>query len=135
MNQGTTAAVRTPTGCTTPFEVVTGVRQGAVAEPFLLNFATDEMRHDINMSYSKPITFTQETKYLIRKPRAVSDVAFESDHTPVLLSLITWFQKGSRGVSYQPKLNMARLKDVEYRMKFGQLTSIDIDSTAEMEER
>ncbi|KAK6763871.1 hypothetical protein RB195_024268 [Necator americanus] len=84
---------------------------------------------------SKPITFTQETKYLIRKPRAVSDVAFESDHTPVLLSLITWFQKGSRGVSYQPKLNMARLKDVEYRMKFGQLTSIDIDSTAEMEER
>ncbi|KAK6751963.1 hypothetical protein RB195_003402 [Necator americanus] len=27
MNQGTTAAVRTPAGCTTPFEVVTGVEQ------------------------------------------------------------------------------------------------------------
>ncbi|KAK6748843.1 hypothetical protein RB195_001457 [Necator americanus] len=32
MNQRTTAAVRTPAGCTTPFEVVTGVRQGTVAE-------------------------------------------------------------------------------------------------------
>ncbi|KAK6743212.1 hypothetical protein RB195_010461 [Necator americanus] len=41
MNQRTTAAVRTPVGCTTPFEVVTGVRQGAVAGPFLFNFAID----------------------------------------------------------------------------------------------
>ncbi|KAK6761856.1 hypothetical protein RB195_022807 [Necator americanus] len=29
MNQGTTAAVGTPAGCTTPFEVITGVRQGS----------------------------------------------------------------------------------------------------------
>ncbi|KAK6736856.1 hypothetical protein RB195_019509 [Necator americanus] len=43
MNQGTTAAVRTPAGCTTPFEVVTGVRQGAVAGPFLFNFAIDDI--------------------------------------------------------------------------------------------
>ncbi|KAK6743866.1 hypothetical protein RB195_010892 [Necator americanus] len=41
MNQRTTAAVRTPAGCTTPFEVVTGVRQGAVAGPFLFNFAIE----------------------------------------------------------------------------------------------
>ncbi|KAK6734569.1 hypothetical protein RB195_018015 [Necator americanus] len=40
LNQRTTAAVRTPAGCTTPFEVVTGVRQGAVAGPFLFNFAS-----------------------------------------------------------------------------------------------
>ncbi|KAK6747839.1 hypothetical protein RB195_000809 [Necator americanus] len=32
MNQRTTAAVRTPAGCTTPFEV-TGVRREAVARP------------------------------------------------------------------------------------------------------
>ncbi|KAK6730302.1 hypothetical protein RB195_007020 [Necator americanus] len=43
MNQRTIAAVRTPAGCTTPFEVVTGVRQGAVAEPFLFNFAIDDI--------------------------------------------------------------------------------------------
>ncbi|KAK6748755.1 hypothetical protein RB195_001403 [Necator americanus] len=42
MNQLTTAAVRTPAGCTTPFKVVTGVRQGAVAGPFLFNFAIDD---------------------------------------------------------------------------------------------
>ncbi|KAK6762355.1 hypothetical protein RB195_023172 [Necator americanus] len=43
MNQRTTAAVRTPARCTTPFEVVTGVRQGAVAGPFLFNFAIDDI--------------------------------------------------------------------------------------------
>ncbi|KAK6729458.1 hypothetical protein RB195_006481 [Necator americanus] len=43
MNQRTTAAVRTPAGCTTPFEVVTGVRQEAVAGPFLFNFAIDDI--------------------------------------------------------------------------------------------
>ncbi|KAK6758849.1 hypothetical protein RB195_016214 [Necator americanus] len=43
MNQRTTAAVRTSAGCTTPFEVVTGVRQGAVAGPFLFNFAIDDI--------------------------------------------------------------------------------------------
>ncbi|KAK6760646.1 hypothetical protein RB195_021923 [Necator americanus] len=43
MNQRTTAAVRTPAGCTTPFEMVTGVRQGAVAGPFLFNFAIDDI--------------------------------------------------------------------------------------------
>ncbi|KAK6727720.1 hypothetical protein RB195_005415 [Necator americanus] len=42
MNQRTTAAVRTPAGCTTPFEVLTGVRQGAVAGPFLFNSAIDD---------------------------------------------------------------------------------------------
>ncbi|KAK6760695.1 hypothetical protein RB195_021959 [Necator americanus] len=43
MNQQTTAAVRTPAGCTTPFEVVTGVRQGEVARPFLSNFVIDDI--------------------------------------------------------------------------------------------
>ncbi|KAK6730132.1 hypothetical protein RB195_006911 [Necator americanus] len=43
INQGTTVAVRTPAGCTTPFEVVTGVRQGAVAGPFLFNFAIEDI--------------------------------------------------------------------------------------------
>ncbi|KAK6765805.1 hypothetical protein RB195_025616 [Necator americanus] len=43
MNQRTTAAVRTPAGCTTPFEMVAGVRQEAVAGPFLFNFAIDDI--------------------------------------------------------------------------------------------
>ncbi|KAK6751950.1 hypothetical protein RB195_003394 [Necator americanus] len=43
MNQRTTAAVRTPAGCTTPFEVVIGVIQGAVAGPFLFSFAIDDI--------------------------------------------------------------------------------------------
>ncbi|KAK6734971.1 hypothetical protein RB195_018273 [Necator americanus] len=43
MNQRTAAAVRTPAGCTTPFEVVTRVKQGAVARPFLFNFAIDDI--------------------------------------------------------------------------------------------
>ncbi|KAK6739499.1 hypothetical protein RB195_008176 [Necator americanus] len=43
MNQRATAAVRTPAGCTTPFDVVTGVRQAAVAGPFMFNFAIDDM--------------------------------------------------------------------------------------------
>ncbi|KAK6757720.1 hypothetical protein RB195_015498 [Necator americanus] len=43
MNQRTTAAVRTPAGYTAPFEVVTGVRQGAVEGPFLFNFAIDNI--------------------------------------------------------------------------------------------
>ncbi|KAK6735765.1 hypothetical protein RB195_018791 [Necator americanus] len=43
MNQRITGAVRRPAGCITPFEVVTGVRQGAVAGPFLFNFAIDDI--------------------------------------------------------------------------------------------
>ncbi|KAK6750422.1 hypothetical protein RB195_002416 [Necator americanus] len=49
MNQTTIAAVRTPAGCTTPFEVVTGVRQRAVAGPFLFKFVIDDiMRRTID---------------------------------------------------------------------------------------
>ncbi|KAK6749134.1 hypothetical protein RB195_001625 [Necator americanus] len=51
MNHRTTAAVRTPAGCTTPFEVVTGVRQGAVAGPFLFSFAINGiMRRTVDQS-------------------------------------------------------------------------------------
>ncbi|KAK6736352.1 hypothetical protein RB195_019185 [Necator americanus] len=39
MNQRTTTAVRTPAGCTAPFEVVTVVSQRAAAGLFLFNFA------------------------------------------------------------------------------------------------
>ncbi|KAK6764672.1 hypothetical protein RB195_024845 [Necator americanus] len=43
MNQRTTATFRKPARYTTPFEVVTGVRLGAVAGPFLFNFAIDDI--------------------------------------------------------------------------------------------
>ncbi|KAK6736988.1 hypothetical protein RB195_019591 [Necator americanus] len=43
MNQRTTAAVRTPAGCTTLFQELTGVRQELLAGPFLLNFAIDDI--------------------------------------------------------------------------------------------
>ncbi|KAK6760589.1 hypothetical protein RB195_021885 [Necator americanus] len=42
-NQRTTAAVRTPTGCATPFKVETGVRQPAVVGPILFNVAVDDI--------------------------------------------------------------------------------------------
>ncbi|KAK6729195.1 hypothetical protein RB195_006313 [Necator americanus] len=49
MNQRTTAAVRTPVGSTTLFEVVTRVRQMALGGPFLFNFAIDDiMRRTID---------------------------------------------------------------------------------------
>ncbi|KAK6737646.1 hypothetical protein RB195_020014 [Necator americanus] len=47
MNQRTTAVVRTQAGCTTPSEVVTEVRQGALAGPFLFNFAIDDIMRRI----------------------------------------------------------------------------------------
>ncbi|KAK6743471.1 hypothetical protein RB195_010623 [Necator americanus] len=43
MNQRTTAAVRRQAEYTTPSEVVTGVRQGAVTGAFLFNFAIDDI--------------------------------------------------------------------------------------------
>ncbi|KAK6740550.1 hypothetical protein RB195_008795 [Necator americanus] len=43
MIQRTTFAARIPGGCTRPFEVVTGVRQGGVGVRFLLDFAIDDI--------------------------------------------------------------------------------------------
>ncbi|KAK6742954.1 hypothetical protein RB195_010307 [Necator americanus] len=43
INQRPTAAVRTPAGCTTPFELVTRVREEAVVIPLLFNFAIDDI--------------------------------------------------------------------------------------------
>ncbi|KAK6757534.1 hypothetical protein RB195_015383 [Necator americanus] len=62
----------------------------------------------------------------IRKPRAVWDVAFDSDHRPVLLSFKIRFHKRNQGVSLQPKIDMAGLKDDECRTKFRQRVSIHV---------
>ncbi|KAK6735308.1 hypothetical protein RB195_018480 [Necator americanus] len=43
----------------------------------------------------------------IRKSRAVWDVAFDSDHRPVLLNFKIRFHKRNRGVPLQPKIDMA----------------------------
>ncbi|KAK6727903.1 hypothetical protein RB195_005520 [Necator americanus] len=60
----------------------------------------------------------------IRKSRAVWDVAFDSDHRPVLLSFKMRFYKRNRGVPPQPKIDMAGLKDDECRRKFRQRVTI-----------
>ncbi|KAK6760649.1 hypothetical protein RB195_021925 [Necator americanus] len=60
----------------------------------------------------------------IRKSRAVWDVAFDSDHRPVLLSFKIRFHKRNRGVPLQPKIGMAGLKDEECRTKFRQCVSL-----------
>ncbi|KAK6748174.1 hypothetical protein RB195_001040 [Necator americanus] len=62
----------------------------------------------------------------IRKSRAVWDVAFDSDHRPVLLSFKIRFHKRNRGVPLQPKIHMAGLKDDECRRKFRQRVSIHV---------
>ncbi|KAK6728222.1 hypothetical protein RB195_005707 [Necator americanus] len=60
----------------------------------------------------------------IRKSRAVWDVAFDSDHRPILLSFKIRFHKRNRGVPLQTKIDMAGLKDDECRRKFRQRVSI-----------
>ncbi|KAK6761169.1 hypothetical protein RB195_022291 [Necator americanus] len=62
----------------------------------------------------------------IRKSGAVWDVAFDSDHRPVLLSFKIGFHKRNRGVSLQPKIDMSGLKDDECRRKFRQRVSIHV---------
>ncbi|KAK6750878.1 hypothetical protein RB195_002693 [Necator americanus] len=62
----------------------------------------------------------------IRKSTAVWDVAFDSDHRPVLLSFKIRFHKRNRGVPHQPKIDMADLKDDECRTKFRQRVSIHV---------
>ncbi|KAK6755709.1 hypothetical protein RB195_014226 [Necator americanus] len=63
----------------------------------------------------------------IRKSRAVWDVAFHSDHRPVLLSFAIRFPKRNRVVSLQPKIDMADMKHKEYRTKFRQRVSIHVE--------
>ncbi|KAK6737138.1 hypothetical protein RB195_019684 [Necator americanus] len=62
----------------------------------------------------------------MRKSRAVWDVAFDSDHRPVLLSFKIRFHKRNREVPLQPKIDMAGLKDDECRTKFRQRVSIHV---------
>ncbi|KAK6749751.1 hypothetical protein RB195_002014 [Necator americanus] len=54
----------------------------------------------------------------IRKSKAVSDVAFDSDH--LLLSFKIRLHKKNRGAPLQPKIDMAGLKDEGSRTKFHQ---------------
>ncbi|KAK6739516.1 hypothetical protein RB195_008171 [Necator americanus] len=63
----------------------------------------------------------------IRKSRTVWDVAFDSDHRPVLLSFKIRFHKRNRRVPLQPKIDMAGLKDDECRTKFRQRVSIHVE--------
>ncbi|KAK6735692.1 hypothetical protein RB195_018742 [Necator americanus] len=60
----------------------------------------------------------------VRKSRAVRDIAFDSDHRPVLLNLNIRFHKRNRGILSQPKIDMASLKDDKCRTNFRQHLSI-----------
>ena len=58
MNKATTAAVCTPVGFTSAFEVKTGVRQGAVAGPFLFNFAVDDIMRRVAEQFPADVILT-----------------------------------------------------------------------------
>ncbi|KAK6763933.1 hypothetical protein RB195_024319 [Necator americanus] len=64
----------------------------------------------------------------IRESRAVWDVAFDTDHRPVLLSFKIRFHKRNRGVPLQLTIDMVGLKDEDevYRTNFRQNVSIHI---------
>ncbi|KAK6763048.1 hypothetical protein RB195_023663 [Necator americanus] len=82
INQRKTAAVRTPAGCTTPFEVVTGVRQGAVAGAFLSNFAIyDIMRRtaDDVVIFAKSSTKLQHVVNFVSKLAAAYGLRLRPD--------------------------------------------------------
>ncbi|KAK6734994.1 hypothetical protein RB195_018288 [Necator americanus] len=57
----------------------------------------------------------------IQKSRPVCDVASDYDHRPVLLIFMVRFL--NRGAQHQPKLDLADLKDDEWRKKFSQLST------------
>ncbi|KAK6736704.1 hypothetical protein RB195_019415 [Necator americanus] len=72
MNQRTTTAFRTPAGCTTAFEVVSGERQGAVAGHFVFNFAIDDiMRRTVDKCLADII--------LTRSGHPFTDLEFADD--------------------------------------------------------
>ncbi|KAK6758362.1 hypothetical protein RB195_015899 [Necator americanus] len=70
----------------------------------------------------------------VRRSRAVWDIAFESDHSVVLLSFMVRFQKRNSGAQLmldlattdQLMLDLAGLKNEDCRKKFGQRVSINI---------
>ncbi|KAK6760526.1 hypothetical protein RB195_021841 [Necator americanus] len=55
--------------------------------------------------------------------RAEWDVAFDSEHRPLLLNLKLLFQKRSRGVQSQPNIDMAGQMDEECRNRFCEMVS------------
>ncbi|KAK6756542.1 hypothetical protein RB195_014764 [Necator americanus] len=63
------------------------------------------------MGIFRHITVQLDYENSIRKSRAVWDVAFESDHHPVLLGFKKWFHKRNREVPLQPKIDVVGLKD------------------------
>ncbi|KAK6764132.1 hypothetical protein RB195_024453 [Necator americanus] len=73
------------------------------------------------------------TDLCIRKSRAVWDIAFDYDHRPVLLCFMVRFQKRSREVQDQPRLDMADLKADECRKKFRKRVSISTGLRTEKE--
>ncbi|KAK6749295.1 hypothetical protein RB195_001725 [Necator americanus] len=99
MNQRTTAAVRTPTECTTPFEVVTGVRQWAVAGPLLFKLAIDHtMRRTVDQYPSRYHSNT------IRTPFSISSG----------LTMLLYSQKAVRNFNMLSTLYRSWLQPLDY---------------------
>ncbi|KAK6760716.1 hypothetical protein RB195_021972 [Necator americanus] len=102
-------------------------------------FKTNHRRHQLSSKETKLFTSKAQRRrktptlklqlnYVplsnIRKSRAIWDLDF--DNCPVLLSLMVQFQKRSREVSHQSKVNMENLKADECRKKFRKRKSVDI---------
>ncbi|KAK6756465.1 hypothetical protein RB195_014714 [Necator americanus] len=88
MNQRTTAAIRTPAGCTTQFEVVTGARQGAVAGPFLFNFSTDDiMRRTVDQCPADIVSAPSGCP--LTDLEYADDVIFAKSSTKLVVNLVS----------------------------------------------
>ncbi|KAK6730833.1 hypothetical protein RB195_007353 [Necator americanus] len=73
-----------------------------------------------------PFEISEQVELTDLNNEAVWDVAFDSDHRPVLLSFKIRFHKRNRGVPLQPKIDTAGLKDDECRRKFRQHVFIHV---------
>ncbi|KAK6761013.1 hypothetical protein RB195_022182 [Necator americanus] len=78
------------------------------------------LKHQIDYVLTRNIPLSD-----IRKSTAVWDVAFVSDHHPVLLSFMVRFQKRSGEAQHQLKLELASLKNGECRKKFELRSTLD----------
>ncbi|KAH7697187.1 endonuclease-reverse transcriptase [Aphelenchoides avenae] len=78
MNSDSAAVVRTRSGCSRPFNVATGVRQGSTLGPMLFNYVIDAIMNEATKEFGGGITLLPSTKKLTDLDYA-DDLALLSD--------------------------------------------------------